>query len=174
MEHLFVRKPLYTLRTWRPEDVPALAAALDNRKIWDNCRDLLPHPYTEADASAFVALAAGREEPLEFCIEVDGAAAGNIGFRPGEDIERYSAETGYWLDERFWNRGIMSDALKEAAARYFARTSVVRLFATVFETNRPSMRVLEKAGFVRVGVQRRAVFKNGRFLDSHLYELLRP
>ena len=34
----------------------------------------------------------------------------------------------------------------------------------------PSMRVLEKNGFRKVGVQRRAAIKEGRIIDLHLYE----
>lgn len=31
-------------------DIPALAKSLNNKKIWENGRDVLPHPYTERDA----------------------------------------------------------------------------------------------------------------------------
>lgn len=44
-------------------------------------------------------------------------------------------------------------------------------FAIVFEYNTPSMRVLEKAGFTKVGILQRAVFKNESFVDAHYYEL---
>lgn len=40
----------YILRTWKDSDVQSLATHLNNKKIWDNCRDGLPFPYTEKDA----------------------------------------------------------------------------------------------------------------------------
>lgn len=44
-------------------------------------------------------------------------------------------------------------------------------FAIVFEHNTPSIRVLEKAGFTKVGILLKAVFKNESFVDEHYYEL---
>ncbi len=43
------------------------------------------------------------------------------------------------------------------------------LYATVFASNPASMRVLEKAGYVREAVLRRAVLKDGQVLDAVLY-----
>lgn len=32
------------LRKWTRVDIPTLAKYLNNKKIWDNCRDSLPYP----------------------------------------------------------------------------------------------------------------------------------
>ena len=48
-----------------------------------------------------------------------------------------------------------------------------RLFANVFASNLASMRVLEKAGFQREGVLRRAVVKEGVLMDAVVYGLTR-
>ena len=42
------------IRNWSQSDIPALAKYLNNKKIWDNCRDSLPYPYTEEDAARFI------------------------------------------------------------------------------------------------------------------------
>ena len=165
--------PRFRLRPWEASDVSSLAKYLNNKKIWDNCRDRLPFPYTEADARSFIDYATSRQEPGEYCIEINGEAAGNISFMRGTDVERFNAETGYWLAEPFWNQGIASEALREALRQYLAATDVVRIFANVYESNIASMRVLEKVGFRKVGVLRNACFKNGRFVDAHYFELLK-
>ena len=36
----------HIIRNWSKSDIPALAKYLNNKKIWDNCRDSLPCPYT--------------------------------------------------------------------------------------------------------------------------------
>ena len=46
---------------------------------------------------------------------------------------------------------------------------LVRIDAAVFAWNPASMRVLEKCGFVREGVLRRSIFKDGQLIDSVLY-----
>ncbi len=44
--------------------------------------------------------------------------------------------------------------------------------AAVFARNPQSMRVLEKVGFVREGIRRRSVFKDGQLIDSVMYALV--
>ena len=46
-----------------------------------------------------------------FAIAVDGEAVGSVGFVLRRDVERVSAEIGYWLAEPFWGRGIATEAL---------------------------------------------------------------
>lgn len=46
------------LRRFQPSDAPLLARAANHRAVWDGVRDSFPHPYTLADANAFVAAAA--------------------------------------------------------------------------------------------------------------------
>lgn len=163
----------FRLRAWQISDVPSLAQYLNNKKIWDNCRDRLPFPYTEEDARSFIEYAMSQQEQCEFCIEINNEAVGNICFMRGNDVERFNAETGYWLAEPFWNQGIAGEALQEALRRYFTTTNVIRIVANVFENNIASMRVLEKVGFRKVGIHHKACFKNNCFLDIHCFELLK-
>lgn len=44
---IVVIKDLYTLKSWEDQDTESLAFHLNNKKIWDNCRDGLPYPYTK-------------------------------------------------------------------------------------------------------------------------------
>lgn len=162
----------FKLRNWNRADVPALARHLNNKNIWDNCRDALPYPYTEKDAEQFISFVEGQSEQNNYCIEINHEAAGNISFIRGTDVERYNAELGYWLAEPYWNLGIMTEAIKQAVEDYLSHSDTVRIHAHVYENNLASMKVLEKAGFHKCGILRKACFKNGRFVDCHCYELL--
>lgn len=96
-------------------------------------------------------------------------AVGSIGFRLQTDVERFSAEVGYWLGEEFWGRGVGTAALK-AVTKYAIRAhSLNRIFALPFEGNIASMRVLEKAGYIRECQLRKSAYKNGQFVDQILY-----
>lgn len=163
----------FKLRNWNRADVPALARHLNNKNIWDNCRDALPYPYTEKDAEQFISFVEGQSEQSNYCIEINHEAAGNISFIRGTDVERYNAELGYWLAEPYWNLGIMTEAIKQAVEDYLSHSDTVRIHAHVYENNLASMKVLEKAGFHKCGILRKACFKNGRFVDCHCYELLK-
>ncbi len=163
----------YKIRNWAKEDFPALAKYLNNKKIWDNCRDSLPYPYSENDAQQFIQFVSNQNEQNNYCVEVNQEAAGNISFARGIDVERYNAELGYWLAEPYWGKGIMTQMLVLAIRSYFSHTDVIRVYANVYAGNMPSMRVLEKIGFRKCGIHRNAYFKNGNFLDCHCYELLK-
>lgn len=170
---IIIQKENYTLRTWEAADAESLAMQLNNKKIWDNCRDGLPYPYQLENAEAILKVIAQKEGIHDFCIEVDGKAVGNIGFVPENDVQRFNAEVGYLIGEPYWNRGIVTDALKEAIRYYFKHTPIIRVFAFVFEYNLPSMRVLDKAGFTKIGVMHKSIFKNDAFCDAHYFELLK-
>ena len=164
-------RPLLELRPLRPDDAPALAVLANNRKIWDRVRDYFPFPSRETDAREFIAASRESEPPLSLAIECQGQFCGVIGLMPQTDVNRKTAEIGYWLGEPFWHRGLATEAVRQMCAYGFAR-GFARLHAAVFAFNEPSMRVLEKNGFVKEGVFRKAVFKNGRFFDEHWYAKL--
>lgn len=164
----------FVLRPWRMTDCESLAANANSKRIWDNVRDFFPHPYTVDDAKAFIGeMVAQRRELCDFAITIDGNAVGGVGFVRGIDVERLSAELGYWLGEAYWNRGIMTDAVRAVADYVFHHTDIIRLFAPVFAYNQGSMRVLEKAGFTKLAVLHKAAIKNGSVVDMHYYELVK-
>jgi len=161
------------VRAFRVDDAPSIAHHANNRKVWLNLRDLFPHPYTEAHAAGYIAHVLKRTEPLSFAIDVDGAAVGSISLRRGEDIERQSAELGYWIGEEFWGRGITTDAIRFVTTIGFAKHDLIRIFAVPFSRNTASCRVLEKAGYACEGLMRQSAVKDGVVEDQYLYAALR-
>src|SRR5579862_5708430 len=104
------------VRSWRATDADALARYANNRNIWINLRDAFPHPYSKRDAHEFLKSITTRAAETLFAIAVEGEAVGGIGFVLHPDVERVSAEIGYWLAEPFWGRGIATDALAAVTA----------------------------------------------------------
>ncbi len=161
------------IRDWQPSDEAALIAVADNRNVWRNLHHRFPHPYGPSDAASWFSLLAAMPEPTHWAITVGGVAAGGIGVDLGEGIFARSGHFGYWLGEQYWGRGIMSEAVRAASEYALDHFGLVRLEAPVFSWNPASMRVLEKAGFVREGVLRSSVFKDGQLIDQVLYALVR-
>ncbi|NUO02124.1 MAG: GNAT family N-acetyltransferase [Saprospiraceae bacterium] len=157
----------FQIRSWTLEDVPSLARYANNAKVSANLRDGFPYPYSETDAESFIS--AQLDAPWNFTIAVNGAASGGIGLVVGADVHRFTAEIGYWLAEPCWGKGITSKAVQALTDYAFQHSDLVRIYATVFETNRASMRVLEKNGFLLEGILRKNVIKNGVTMNSYLY-----
>jgi RimJ/RimL family protein N-acetyltransferase len=161
------------VRDWRLADRPTLLKLADNRRVWINLSHRFPHPYTDSDADFWFVLLAKMSPSTHWAIEVDGAAVGGIGLDRGEGVYSKSARFGYWLGEPYWGRGIMSAAVRATAEFALSQLDLVRLEAPVFEWNPASMRVLEKCGFVREGVLRKSVVKDGKIIDAVIYARVR-
>jgi ribosomal-protein-alanine N-acetyltransferase len=168
-----LRSSICTVRSYRPEDAPSLAKQGNNRRIWENLRDRFPHPYTETQASEYIAQLMQQPDATSFAIDVGDAAAGGISLHVGSDIERIGAELGYWLGEEFWGRGIATAAIGLVTNFAFSKRGLIRVFAIPFTTNTASCRALEKAGFEREGLMRKSAIKDGRIRDQFLYAKVR-
>lgn len=170
-----MEKQNVSVRKWRLSDADDLAAALNAKSVQDNLRDGLPFPYTKKDAEDFIsfALSADPNEHFMFAVTLDGRAVGSVGVSRMGNIHRLTAELGYYLAEPYWNRGIMSQAVREVCRIVFERSDIVRVFAEPFSRNIASCRVLEKCGFVCEGTMRSNAFKNGKTEDMKIYSLLR-
>ena len=161
------------MRLWRDGDEESLARYANNRNIWINMRDSFPYPYSVEDAISWVQLQKDRDPVQGFAIATDNEAIGGIGIRLQEDVHRGSAEVGYWLGEPFWGKGIATRALRAMTGYAFENLDLVRLYATVFEWNPASARVLEKAGFTLEARLKKSVIKDGQVIDEFLYALVR-
>ncbi|MEI9477368.1 MAG: GNAT family protein [Deltaproteobacteria bacterium] len=162
------------IRSWRPEDAQSLVRHANNRKVWRNLRDRFPYPYTPDEAQKWLTHAVSADPEVDFAIVSGGEAVGGIGFTLGSDVERHSAEVGYWLGEGFWGRGIATAAVRAATRWAIAKFSLWRVFAVPFSDNIGSIRVLEKSGFVREGLMRCVAVKDGQIKDQVLYALVTP
>jgi RimJ/RimL family protein N-acetyltransferase len=163
------------LRPWREGDEESLVRHANNRKVWINLRDHFPHPYTMADARAWIGrCVAASRPPTSLAVEYAGEAIGGAGLLPMADVARFTAEVGYWLGEAHWGRGFATEALRRLTLYAFESFQYERLEAWVFATNPASARVLEKAGYEHEATLRRSAFKDGHFLDCHVYVRLRP
>ena len=160
------------VRSWRTSDADALAKHANNRKIWINLRDAFPHPYSRRDAREFLKGVKQRTPETLFAIAVGEEAVGGIGFVLHPDVERVSAEIGYWLAEPFWGRGITAEALAGMTKFAIEQHGLTRIYAVPFAWNARSCRVLEKAGYVLEARLRNSAIKDGKLTDQLQYAFI--
>jgi [ribosomal protein S5]-alanine N-acetyltransferase len=168
-------KTNFILRHFKNGDQESLIENANNIKIFNNVKDTFPHPYTYADASWWIEFCKETDKlATTFAIDVEGKVIGAVGIIIGSDVQRVTAEIGYWLGENYWGKGIAVEALKQMTDYTFQNfPDLVRLWAAVFEYNKPSMRVLEKAGYEFEGIRKKAAIKNGVVIDEYVYVTFR-
>lgn len=155
------------LRNWETSDLEGLVKNANNIEIAKNLRDGFPFPYTIAHGNEWLKIALNN--PYFFAITIDDKAVGGIGLTVGEDIERISAEVGYWLGEEYWGKGIASSALNGIVEYGFNKLDLKRIFATPLEQNIGSRRILEKNGFILEGILRNSIIKFDKIYNTALY-----
>jgi RimJ/RimL family protein N-acetyltransferase len=157
------------LRLWTEEDVPALVAACNDPEIvrWI---PVIPSPYTEDDALAFISGEAAAPEH-SFAITVDDLVVGAIGM--GLNSPGYRGRIGYWIAAPARGRGICTRALRNLSEWGFADLGLARLELITDPDNVASQRVAEKVGYTREGVLRSHLMHgDGRLRDSVMFSLL--
>jgi [ribosomal protein S5]-alanine N-acetyltransferase len=162
------------LRSFRFGDEISLQENANSTAVWMNLRNSFPHPFSVNDAISWISLNRNNPKPNNLAITINDDVVGGIGITQQTDIYQQNAEIGYWLGESFWNKGIMTEAVKAMVDYTFANFQVIRIYAGVFDHNIPSMRVLEKAGFQKEAIHKKAIYKSGEVYDEHLYTILKP
>ncbi len=158
-----------TVRPWAVADLDALIRHADNRQVSKHLRDRFPFPYQVQHGRTFLDWIGQQPMPTVWAIEVAGEAAGGIGIERLRDVERVSAEIGYWLGESAWGHGIVTEALVAVTAEVFRQFDLTRIYALPFADNLASVRVLEKAGYALEGHLRQSAIKDGTIRDQLLY-----
>jgi len=83
----------------------------------------------------------------------NGEAVGNMVLRHADWKPEREMEVGYGINPEYWGQGLASEALR--GLMNYALTEMEQTFLVAFtdENNGASNRVLEKQGFVRVGIE---------------------
>ena len=79
------------------------------------------------------------------------------------------AEIGYFLDRKYWNKGIMTLCINTVEKFAFDYMKIERLIATIAVDNIGSWKAVEKNKFTREGKMRHGFFANNKIYDGYLY-----
>lgn len=105
-----------------------------------------------------------------------GELAGDVSYRTvvhGGGAANRVPEIGITIAPPFRGRGYGAEAQRLLAAYLFAIQAIERVQATTDSTNIAEQRALERAGFTREGILRRAQFRGGAWHDLVVYSKLR-
>ena len=153
-------------------DIPSLVRYINDPEIFENTLTL-PNPYSTSDGEEFIDQCREFEHTFGFpnfwIIRNEKKLAGGIGLIFNNSTESHKVEIGYWIAAPFRGKGLMSEVIDHLCAYLFKHFHFVRIEAHVFTDNTASSRTLEKAGFQREGVLRKAFKKGEEYRDSVLF-----
>lgn len=158
---------MFELRDFIEKDTDQLVTILNDSDVTRFLSTKIASPYTKEDALWWIT--EGSKGELIKAISLHGVLVGCIGINKGEFEYQRSGEIGYWLAKEYWGKGIMASAIVQMSNHVFSNTDIVRIFASVFSGNEASKQLLLKCGFKQEAILENAIFKLGKFYNSHIF-----
>ena len=115
-----------------------------------------------------------RSEHLSLSVLLQGSeeCVGRVGLRGLDWKWRKVESLAYWVDPRWWNRGLATEASWFLCRVAFRALRMRRIASQALDRNLASQAVLRRIGFVEEGRERRSVMLRGEAMDMILYGLL--
>lgn len=146
-----IRTQRLRLRPMDAADAPRIAELVANENIV-RMLEQVPWPYSLEDARGHITRSAERwqnGEAYNFAITLPGEGfIGTIGL---ERLESGIHDLGYWLGERYWGNGYMTEAARAVVQWAQDELGQTQLESGHFEDNPVSQSVLTRIGFTPSG-----------------------
>ncbi|WP_404429641.1 GNAT family N-acetyltransferase [Sutcliffiella horikoshii] len=97
---------------------------------------------------------------------------GVIGFNNTDLINRCTELYVYIGDDRYWGKGLGTDAVKSMVKFAFDELNLHRVSLVVFSYNTRAIKAYEKVGFVKEGIMRNSVYKAGEYHDKVIMAII--
>ncbi|MBX2931703.1 MAG: GNAT family N-acetyltransferase [Chitinophagaceae bacterium] len=156
------------------KDIKKISAILNNEIYAKNTINI-PFPYTENDAKFWLdVVKEGWQKKNKFIFTIrlkeNNTLIGAVGLTINSIFNK--AELGYWLDEKYWNKGFATEAVKAIIQFGFTTLNLKRIFSTHFDFNNSSGKVMQKAGMKKEGILYCHTYKNGAYQNHILYAII--
>ena len=162
------------LRRFRPEDAQAMYTNWASDPEVTRYLTWAPHVSPDATRELLEDWTAKYEDPTYYnwVIELDGAQIGNVSVVRFDERSLH-AELGYCMGKRWWNKGIMTEAVREVTRFLFGEVGFHKLKIRHLVKNPGSGRVAQKCGFTREGILLEEYLSDGEFMDIAVYGKLK-
>jgi len=172
---MIIKTRQFIIRPFKMPDAKDIVRNINNKNV-SLYLSTVPYPYGVKDAKKFLNKVIPQYKikiPDTFAlgIEINGEVCGGIGLHHLEI--GHKAELGYWLSEKHWGKGIMSQAVKLFVPQGFKKFRLKRIYAYVLAPNKGSKIVLKKNKFQQEGYLRKHAHKNNKFYDEYLFAKLK-
>ncbi|HEY8825585.1 MAG TPA: GNAT family protein, partial [Candidatus Limnocylindria bacterium] len=130
-------------------------------------------PFSDAQEEAWFKRVGEDPSGVTWAIEVDGRVVGTTGIH-GIDHRHGTGESGIVIgDKSLWRKGIASEAIALRTRFAFRELNLHKIRSRTYMENEGSKRALQKAGYRQSGVLREEFYRDGRWHDVWMGEVLR-
>lgn len=154
------------LRPFTENDAEAIFASCQNPKLGNNA-GWPPHQTLEESRQVLHTVFIGQENVWAITLKDTQQLIGSVGILPDPKRENPQVRmVGYWLDEAYWGKGYMSEAVKAVLKFGFEELKLSMITANCYPHNVRSQQVLTRNGFVYEGTLHQAELTH----DGHVYD----
>jgi RimJ/RimL family protein N-acetyltransferase len=162
---------IVVLRPVRDEEAGAIVGWLEDVEVTRYLTRLLPP--SEAGEREWLAARHRDEHSVTWGLEHEGRLVGVTGIHEIDWINRHGSTGTFIGDRTVWRRGIATEAMQLRARFAFESLNLHKLKSGYYDGNRGSAEAQRRTGYREVGRQRDELFRNGRWHDLIVTELLR-
>lgn len=147
---MLIETERFDLRPLRRSDLGLIELHASDARV-AQMTTTIPHPLPPGSTEAFItrAMAEDRDEEVWAMDGLRSGGAEVMGLISLKKMDRNQSEIGYWVAPVYWNTGLASDAV--AALVNSNPLGNQTMFASVFQDNPASARVLTHCGFEYLG-----------------------
>lgn len=160
------------LRRLRLSDAESFFVNIKDREVslWSTN---IPYPYPKERAKRFIRkthrrLKANSHTNLGIVLKSSKKVIGTVGIN-NINWKKKDASLGYWIGKLYWGKGLMQEAISLVTAFAGKKLKLKSLHANICSPNTRSMHVLEKNGFQKKAVQKKAKKIRGKWYAVHCY-----
>jgi ribosomal-protein-alanine N-acetyltransferase len=161
--------PHFVIRPLAEQDIAHWAHYLQMEGVYEHTS--WSHP-TESDLRRYLGNELSQDPSgqlrLAIATRSENQLAGTVGFHTLSPINR-TAELAYDLHPSFWGRGLAQQAGQELVRWAHLDAGIIRVQATVLESNARSIATLERMLFVREGLLRSYKLVRGKPGNFYMY-----
>lgn len=165
---------MYKLRELRRIDIPIINLWRNNKNLVDFLGAPFRYINEEVDYNWYNNYLESRTNNIRCSIvNEDDIIVGLISILSIDYINQSGVLNVMIGDSNNYNKGIGSFAIKKIIEHAFNNLNLRRIELEALESNARARHVYEKIGFIKEGVKRKAVYKNGEFVDVVMYAMLK-
>lgn len=158
---------LVRLREYRKSDIETVLKFFHDEEVIKNLSPGIPYPYTFEDEEKWFENNSALNDNYNFAIETI-ASNKYIG---GCGINQIDWKNSWVIigivigDKDYWSKGYGLDAMNVLVGFIFNQMNINKIKLNVFSFNERAIACYEKCGFIREGVLREELFRDGKYYD---------